>query len=105
MRESLRMMATDAPGTFQAASAAFTYASNPGNGSRCGVCADKAVATQATDSAAANERADIMEVSPSRTGYRFLCAIMVYRKVECQPRSASLPPRRNRLAGRWVLLA
>src|SRR5690242_2348224 len=35
MSESLRMIATAAPGTFQVPRAAFTYASNPGNGSFC----------------------------------------------------------------------
>src|SRR3954465_15765770 len=35
MTESLRTMATDAPGTFHVASAARTYASKPRYGSRC----------------------------------------------------------------------
>src|SRR5689334_5731542 len=39
MTESLRTIATDAPGTFQVVSADLTYASNPGKGSFACCCA------------------------------------------------------------------
>src|SRR5678815_5923308 len=62
MIESLRTIATAAPGTFHVVRAEFTYASNPGNGSFC--CAQSGSADETNPIAAiARALVRLMKVS------------------------------------------